>query len=117
MSYADYRSMVEESVLDTRMVEFRNAEGDLVAGLLTDWSSDGASAVYSFFDPALSERSLGSYMVVWLVEECRRRGLPYVYLGYWIEGSRKMSYKARFRPLESLGPSGWQKLPPADSQA
>ena len=84
----------------------------VVAGLLTDWSGDGASAVYSFFDPGLSGRSLGNYMVLWLVEECRRRGLPYVYLGYWIEGSRKMSYKARFQPLETLGASGWQKLRP-----
>ena len=117
MAFGDYRSMVEESVLDTRMIEFRSAEGDLVAGLLTDWSSDGASAVYSFFDPALSGRSLGSYMVLWLIQECRRRDLPYVYLGYWIEGSRKMSYKARFQPLESLGPSGWQRLMPADSSA
>ncbi len=117
MSFGDYRSMVEESVLDTRLIEFRDADGDLVAGLLTDWSSDGASAVYSYFDPGQSGRSLGNYMVLWLVEECRRRGLPYVYLGYWIEGSRKMSYKARFQPLEKLGPSGWQKLEPGDDPA
>ncbi len=115
MSFGDYRSMVEESVLDTRLIEFRDSDGDLVAGLLTDWSGDGASAVYSFFDPGLSGRSLGNYMVLWLVEECRRRGLPYVYLGYWIEGSRKMSYKARFQPLETLGPAGWQKLRPVDA--
>ena len=117
MSFGDYRSMIEESVLDTRLIEFRNPEGDLVASLLTDWSSDGASAVYSFFDPSLSARSLGTYMVLWLVEECRRRDLPYVYLGYWIEGSRKMSYKARFQPLETLGPSGWQQLTPVDAPA
>lgn len=111
MSFSDYRSMVEESVLDTRLIEFRDAGGELVAGLLADWSHDGASAVYSFFDPAISRRSLGSYMVLWLVGECRRRGLPNVYLGYWIEGSRKMSYKERFRPLEALGSDGWRELP------
>ena len=110
MAFSDYRSMVEESVLDTRLIEFRNQDGELVAGLLADWSHDGASAVYSFFDPDLARRSLGSHMVLWLVEECRRRNLPYVYLGYWIEGSRKMSYKERFRPLEALGPEGWQDL-------
>lgn len=111
MAFSDYRSMIEESVLDTRVIEFRGAEGELVAGLLVDWSADGASAVYSFFDPALAQRSLGSFMVLWLIEECQRRDLPYVYLGYWIEGSRKMSYKDRFRPLQALGPDGWQDLP------
>ena len=110
MDFGDYRGMVEETVLDTRLTEFRAADGSLVAGLLADWSDDGASAVYSFFDPDLGKRSLGTYMVLWLIDAARRRGLPYVYLGYWIEGSQKMAYKARFRPLEALGPEGWQEL-------
>ena len=100
----------EDETVHTRLIEFRDRNGELVAGLLADWSHDGASAVYSFFDPALSRRSLGSHMVLWLTEECQRRGLPYVYLGYWIEGSRKMSYKERFRPLEALSPDGWRNL-------
>ena len=108
MDYANYRAMVEETLLDTTLVEFRDPEGSLVAACLTDWLSDGPSAVYSFFDPAHSSRSLGSYMVIWLVEEAVRRGLPHVYLGYWIAQSPKMAYKSRFRPLELLGPEGWR---------
>ena len=77
---------------------------------LIDWLDDGPSAVYSFFDPALSGQSLGTFMILWLVEEARRRGLPYAYLGYLIEQSPKMAYKLRFRPLEALGAQGWQTL-------
>jgi len=110
MGLSDYRSMVEDSSIDTRLVEFRDSGGRLVACALTDWTEDGISAVYSFFDPDLSARSLGSYVIVWLVREAQRRGLRYVYLGYWIRESRKMAYKARFRPVEVFGPQGWQPL-------
>ncbi len=110
MSFGEYRTMVEESRLDTRMTEFRDSSGALVAACLGDWLSDGPSAVYSFFEPALERRSLGSYMVLWLIEQARLAGLPHTYLGYWIAGSPKMAYKARFRPIEGLGPNGWQPL-------
>jgi arginine-tRNA-protein transferase len=66
--------------------------------------------VYSFFDPALSERSLGTYMILDHVQAAKAKGLPYVYLGYWVQGSRKMDYKSRFRPMEALGASGWRRL-------
>lgn len=111
MVFEDYRGMVEDGPLDTRIIEFRDAEGTLVAACLADWLSDGPSAVYSFFDPALAARSLGSYMVLWLIENSRHNGLPHVYLGYWIAQSRKMAYKVRFRPVEGLGPDGWTRLP------
>lgn len=110
MSLADYRSMVHHSRIDTRLTEFRDPDGSLAAVCLVDWLDDGPSAVYSFFDPALNGRSLGTYMILWLIEEARQRKLPYVYLGYWIAESPKMSYKLRFRPLEALGPGGWTTL-------
>src|SRR5262249_33391175 len=110
MSLADYHSMVEDTPIDTRLVEFRDDIGRLIACVLTDWSDDGISAVYSFFDPQQPSRSLGSYMIIWLLREAARGGLPYVYLGYWVGGSRKMGYKTRFRPIEGFGPEGWQRL-------
>ncbi len=111
MTFLDYRAMVEETRLDTRIAEFRDAAGKLAAVCLVDWLEDGPSAVYSFFEPALAGQSLGTYMVLWLIEEARHRGLAYVYLGYWIADSSKMAYKARFRPVEGLGPDGWRVLP------
>ena len=110
MTYDDYRAMVEETPVDSRMIEYRNADGALVAAMLADRLADSLSAVYSFFDPALSRRSLGIFMVLWLIERARAEGLPYVYLGYWIADSRKMSYKTRFHPIEGLGPKGWMAL-------
>jgi arginyl-tRNA--protein-N-Asp/Glu arginylyltransferase len=110
MSLADYRSMVEDTPIDSRIVEFRDGSHRLKACVLTDWSADGISAVYSFFDPDQSARSLGSYMIIWLVREAVRNGLPYVYLGYWVASSRKMGYKTRFRPIEGFGPDGWRHL-------
>ncbi len=73
---------------------------------------DGLSAVYSFFRPDLPERSLGSFVILVLLDACRSLGLPYLYLGYWIAESRKMAYKSRFQPLEGHGPEGWTRLPP-----
>lgn len=110
MGFYDYRSMVEDSPIDTFLVEFRDADDTLVAVCLTDRMSDGLSAVYSFYAPELAERSLGTYMVLWLSEESLTLGLPYVYLGYWIAESRKMAYKARFKPLEAFGPNGWHPV-------
>jgi len=72
--------------------------------------SDGLSAVYSFYDPDLHRRSLGTYVVTWLVKDACLQGLPYVYLGYWIAESRKMAYKSRFSPLEAFGPNGWRLM-------
>ncbi|MGE5545499.1 MAG: arginyltransferase [Solirubrobacterales bacterium] len=115
MGFYDYRSMVEDSPIDTVLVEFRRPDGTLTAVCLADQMSDGVSAVYSFFEPDLAPRSLGTYVVMWLVEEAVSLGLPYVYLGYWIAESRKMSYKSRFRPLEAFGPNGWRPLDLDDS--
>jgi arginyl-tRNA--protein-N-Asp/Glu arginylyltransferase len=107
MSYGDYRGMVEDTALRTAIVEFRDPEGTLVAVSLIDRLDDGFSAVYSFYDPARRPGSLGTWCILWLVEECRRHRLPYVYLGYWIAESPKMAYKARFPALERLADGHW----------
>ncbi|MBE9557663.1 MAG: arginyltransferase [Proteobacteria bacterium] len=116
MNHNDYSSMVLSSPVDTSLVEFRDGGGDLIATCLTDHLPDGLSAVYSFFDPTQGHRSLGSFMVLWLIEEARRRGLPHVYLGFWVANSHKMSYKTRFQPLQAFGADGWAVLPETDRQ-
>jgi leucyl-tRNA---protein transferase len=110
MSIADYQTMVEVGAMDSMVVELRDGSGKLVAACLTDRMMKGLSAVYSFFDPAQSKRSLGSCLILRLIDIARERDLEHVYLGYWIENSRKMSYKARFRPLEALTREGWKPL-------
>ena len=110
MSMADYTAMIEEGRVDTLVFELRDREGRLHGGLLTDRLADGYSAVYSFYDPTDARRSLGTHMILSLVEDARAVGSPYVYLGYWIEGSRKMAYKARFQPMELLDRDGWVRM-------
>jgi arginyl-tRNA--protein-N-Asp/Glu arginylyltransferase len=112
MTYGDYCAMVEDSPIDTGLVEFRDAKRELLGVCLIDLLDDGYSAVYSFFDPLQERRSLGTFMVRWLIEDAAARTLPYVYLGYWIADSDKMAYKTRFRPLEALGDDGWRVIEP-----
>ena len=116
MGLFDYVAMVEETPVETMLIEYRKREADgsagaLVGCALTDVLQDGLSMVYSFFDPAMSERSLGTFMILDHVQAAKTKRLPFVYLGYWVQGSRKMDYKSRFRPLEALGASGWKRLP------
>jgi len=110
MTFDDYRDMIEISPIGTWMIEYRDPEGTLAAAMLVDEQADGLSAVYSFFDPALEADGLGTYMVLDMVERTRGAGFPYLYLGFFVHGSRKMSYKRRFRPLEALGQDGWQAI-------
>lgn len=110
MGHADYRALVEETPVHSNLIEFRTSDGELLAGCLTDKLSDGLSAVYSYFDPDDTRRSLGTYVVLWLIERARELGLDHVYLGYWVQGSRKMDYKRNFRPLEAYTPDGWKRL-------
>ena len=112
MDFADYRAMIEDSPVDTHLIEFRHPDRSLFGICLTDRMGDGLSLVYSFFDPDLERRSPGSYIVLWHVERARQLTQGYVYLGYWIGESRKMAYKTRFQPLEALGAEGWRPLPP-----
>jgi arginine-tRNA-protein transferase len=115
MGLFDYVAMVEETPVSTHIVEYRkkcegDEQGQIMACALTDVLRDGLSMVYSFYHPGEVARSLGSAMILDHIAAARARGLDYVYLGYWIEGSEKMDYKARFRPLEALGHEGWARL-------
>jgi arginine-tRNA-protein transferase len=119
MTAFDYAMMVEDTHVNTLLIEYRRrgpdtaingrGTGPLKAAALTDVLSNGLSMVYSYYDTDDAARSLGTYMILDHIEHARRLGLPYLYLGYWIEGSRKMSYKARFMPQERLGPNGWDR--------
>ncbi|TMJ35019.1 MAG: arginyltransferase [Alphaproteobacteria bacterium] len=117
MTVLDYAMMVEDSHVETRMIEYRlrprartsgRSSGQLLAVALTDVLSDGLSMVYSFFDSEEASRSLGTFMILDHIARARRMGLAYVYLGYWVQGSRKMDYKGRFLPQERLTPDGWK---------
>jgi arginine-tRNA-protein transferase len=113
MGLFDYVAMVEETPVNTHIVEYRQPDGVLLACALTDVLRDGLSMVYSFFHPGQEQRSLGTHMILDHVAAARARGLPYVYLGYWVHGSNKMDYKSRFAPLEALRPNGWERVAPA----
>ena len=110
MGFYEYSAMVEDSPIDTFLLEFRDKSGDLIAVCLTDRTSDGLSAVYSFFDAESERTGLGNFVVLWLIAHAEKLGLPYIYLGYWIKDSAKMAYKARFQPQERLGMNGWERL-------
>ncbi len=108
-----YQSFLLQSHVDTMLVEFR--EGDLLRMVsVVDVLADGLSAVYTFYDPDVPHSSYGTYNVLWQIELCRKLQLPYLYLGYWIEGSRKMAYKSRFQPLQGLRDDQWQTIAPED---
>jgi arginyl-tRNA--protein-N-Asp/Glu arginylyltransferase len=110
MGFYDYRAMVEDTPIGSNVVELRDGADRLLGACLTDRLSDGLSAVYSFYEPGEEKRSIGTYIVLWLVARARELGLPYVYLGYWVPESRKMAYKARFRPSEVLTGGTWRML-------
>jgi arginine-tRNA-protein transferase len=112
-----YAEMVGAAVAGTRLVEFRRPDGSLAAVTLTDRLRSGLSGVYKFFDPTEDRRSLGTFIILWHIAHARELGLPYVYLGYWIEECRKMTYKRRFHPLEQLDGSEWRALPALDAPA
>lgn len=111
-----YRQFLLQSGVRTMLLEFRDADrADMAEGLrmvsVVDVVDDGLSSVYTFFDPDMPQAGLGTYNILWQAELCRRMGLPYLYLGYWIEESDKMAYKANFRPLQGLVNGAWQVLP------
>ena len=107
MSFYDYRAMVEDTPIETSLVEVRDPDDTLVGACLTDRLGDGLSAVYSFFVPGVERRSLGTFTILWLIERARVLGLANVYLGYWVRESRKMAYKSRFKPSEILVGGHW----------
>lgn len=114
----DFADMVEQTPVRTYVVEYRERSvdgrpGRLVGACLSDQQSDGLSMIYSFYDPTLSDRKgLGTFIILDHIQRAARAGLPYVYLGYWVEGSERMAYKAKFRPIERLGRDGWKRFEP-----
>ena len=120
MTVLDYSMMVEDSHVETRIIEYRRrgpdsgingrGRGRLLAVSLTDVLSDGLSMVYSFFDPEEADRSLGTFMILDHIARARRMGLAYVYLGYWVRDSKKMDYKGHFLPQERLLADGWTRF-------
>lgn len=110
MSFTDFRSMVDETPVSSFVLEVRDASGHLLAACLADWLEDGLSAVYSFFDPAETRRSLGTFMILRLIDIARSAELDVVYLGYWISGSGTMDYKQRFPAVEQLVDAHWVPL-------
>jgi arginine-tRNA-protein transferase len=119
MTWPDYVAMVEDTAVRTHIIEYRlrsddGGPGDLVACALVDLMSDGLSLVYSFYDPTMGRRSLGSFMILDHIAQGCLTNIPYVYLGYWVRGSEKMDYKIRFNPIELLRPEGWTLMSPRD---
>jgi leucyl-tRNA---protein transferase len=119
MDEIDYADMVEQTPVNSYVVEYREPSvdgrpGRLVGGCVTDQQGDGLSMIYSYFEPEDENRpGLGNFIIMDHILRATAAGLPYVYLGYWIQGSKRMEYKAKFRPIERLGPDGWQRFDPA----
>ncbi|MEL6737874.1 MAG: arginyltransferase, partial [Pseudomonadota bacterium] len=116
MDELDYADMVEQTPVSSTLVEYREptadgSPGKLVGACLTDRQGDGLSMIYSFYDPEHTSRAgLGNYIILDHIRRAARDRLPYVYLGYWVEGSPRMAYKVRYRPLETLTRDGWRRM-------
>jgi leucyl-tRNA---protein transferase len=114
MDEVDFADMVEHTPVDSWVVEYREptidgVPGRLVGACLTDRQGDGLSMIYSFYDPEHARQGLGNYIILDHIRRAADEGLPYVYLGYWVQGSPRMQYKVRYRPLERLGREGWAR--------
>ncbi len=104
-----YAHFLLQTHVNSRLIEFRE-NGQLRMVSIIDLLSDGLSSVYTFYDPDLSGSSFGTYSILWQIGQCQHLQLPYLYLGYWIKNSRKMTYKTNFRPLEVLRQGAWHPL-------
>ncbi|MDE2563565.1 MAG: arginyltransferase [Sphingomonadales bacterium] len=122
MDEMDFADMVEHTPVKSYVIEYREPgengrPGKLVGACLTDQQGDGLSMIYSFYDPQHETRSgLGNFIILDHIQRAARVGLPYVYLGYWVDGSARMQYKVRYRPLERLGRDGWERFDPTEQR-
>lgn len=122
MDEMDFADMVEHTPVSSMVIEYREPTetgepGRLVGACLTDRQGDGLSMIYSFYDPeAVGRTGLGNYIILDHIALARELGLPYVYLGYWVEGSGRMNYKIRYRPMEKLSPHGWERISPVEHE-
>ena len=121
MDEVDFADMVEHTPVTSYVIEYREPSADrsrpgrLVGACLTDRQGDGLSMIYSFYEPDHPQRAgLGNYIILDHIRRAREMGLPFVYLGYWVEGSARMQYKIRYRPLERLGRDGWVRMADAE---
>ena len=118
MDEIDYADMVEQTPVNSHIIEYREPSrfgrpGKLIGCCLTDQQAEGLSMIYSFFEPDDEDRpGLGNFIIMDHILRAAQAGLPYVYLGYWIQGSKRMEYKVKFRPIERLGPDGWHGFDP-----
>jgi arginine-tRNA-protein transferase len=123
MDETDFADMVEQSPVRTYMIEYREPSkngkpGKLVGCCLSDHQNDGLSMIYSFFDVGQDARKgLGTFIILDHIIRAARAGLPFVYLGYWVRGSKRMDYKTRFRPLERLGRDGWRRMDESETES
>ena len=123
MQETDFADMVEHTPVSSYMIEYRepgvgSEPGRLVGACLTDYQGDGLSMIYSFYDPDHEGRAgLGNYIILDHIRRATEHELPYVYLGYWVQGADRMQYKVRYRPLERLTPAGWERMPEAEQRA
>ena len=105
-----YAQFLLQSKVNTRLVEFREPDGQLRMVSIIDVLNDGLSSVYTFYDPDCTKTSFGTYNVLWQIEQAKQLNIPYVYLGYWIEHSEKMAYKTNFKPIEALRRGEWEVI-------
>ena len=123
MDDVDFADMVEHTPVTSYIVEYREPSqdgvmpGKLIGACLTDRQCDGLSMIYSFYEPAHPSReSLGNFIILDHIRRAREMDLAFVYLGYWVEGAARMQYKVRFRPMDKLGRTGWERIPPQEQE-